>query len=79
VEKAILWAMALHPDERPATVLAFREALLGSREIPAQFSSSPRPAPKTQPIFIFSTEAERWVGYAALGLFLLGLLVTLMR
>ena len=32
-ERAILWAMALHPDERPDTVDEFREALLGYREI----------------------------------------------
>lgn len=28
-EKAILWAMALHPDDRPASIAAFRSALLG--------------------------------------------------
>lgn len=28
-EKAILWAMAMHPDDRPASVAEFREALLG--------------------------------------------------
>jgi len=28
-ERAILWAMRLHPDERPESVQAFREALLG--------------------------------------------------
>ena len=33
-ERAILWAMALHPDERPDSVDQFREALLGYRESP---------------------------------------------
>src|SRR5512146_164644 len=28
-ERAVLWAMSLHPDERPATVSDFRQALLG--------------------------------------------------
>ena len=28
-ERAVLWALALHPDERPPDVAAFREALLG--------------------------------------------------
>jgi serine/threonine-protein kinase len=32
VERAILWALALHPDERPATVAAMREALYGHTE-----------------------------------------------
>ncbi len=30
-EKAILWAMRLHPDERPENVRAFRQALVGDR------------------------------------------------
>ncbi len=33
-EKAVLWAMSLHPDERPNTIDEFREALLGYRESP---------------------------------------------
>lgn len=33
-EKAILWAMSLHPDERPATINDFRQALLGFHEPP---------------------------------------------
>ena len=33
-ERAILWAMSLHPDERPSTIDEFRQALLGYRESP---------------------------------------------
>ncbi|RME88295.1 MAG: serine/threonine protein kinase [Anaerolineae bacterium] len=33
-ERAILWAMALHPDERPSSVDHFRQYLFGLREIP---------------------------------------------
>ena len=33
-EKAILWAMNLHPDERPQSITIFREALIGTQEIP---------------------------------------------
>jgi serine/threonine protein kinase len=29
IERAILWAMALHPDDRPATIRQFRELLFG--------------------------------------------------
>ena len=32
-QKAILWAMELHPDNRPESVEAFRETLIGSRPI----------------------------------------------
>jgi serine/threonine protein kinase len=33
-EKAVLWAMALHPDERPATIEILKETLFFGREIP---------------------------------------------
>jgi serine/threonine protein kinase len=34
VERVILWAMALHPDDRPASIKAFREALFGENPPP---------------------------------------------
>jgi serine/threonine protein kinase len=33
-ENAILWAMELHPNDRPATVEEFRSYLMGTRELP---------------------------------------------
>jgi serine/threonine protein kinase len=78
VEKAVLWAMSLHPDDRPASVHIFREALLGTRDIPTPLNNL-RPAFESPAFTIFSTSMERVVGYAALGLFLLGLVVTLLR
>jgi serine/threonine-protein kinase len=36
VERAILWAMSLHPDNRPANVVEFRDALLGKQEVPTR-------------------------------------------
>ena len=33
-EKCLLWAMNLHPDERPINVSNFRQALFGDRAIP---------------------------------------------
>jgi len=46
-EQAILWAMNLHPDDRPQSIDEFRQALLGYRE-PA---TRPRP---TRPIYSLS-------------------------
>lgn len=40
-ERAILWAMALHPDERPATVEEFRAYLMGTRELSARPAIQP--------------------------------------
>ena len=76
VEKAILWAMSLHPDDRPANVIEFREALIGNHEIPdradLQRSSFDMPA-----FTIFPQ--EQIVGYAALALFLIGLFATIWK
>ncbi len=35
VERAILWGMALHPDDRPPDIRALRESLLGNRASPS--------------------------------------------
>ncbi len=76
VERAILWAMSLHPGDRPNTVIQFRDALLGKQEIPErtdlQQSSFDIP---TLSIF----PEEQFAAYTVLGLFLLGLITTLLR
>lgn len=36
IARAILWAMSMHPDDRPASVAQFAEALFGSGELPPQ-------------------------------------------
>jgi serine/threonine-protein kinase len=76
VEKAILWAMSLHPDDRPKNVIEFREALLGKKETPEHVS----PDRSSFDIPAFSLFPQEQVAtYAAVGLFLIGLIVTLLR
>ncbi len=76
VEKAILWAMSLHPDDRPKNVIEFREALLGKKETPEHVS----PGRSSFDIPAFSLfPQEQVAAYAAVGLFLIGLIVTLLR
>jgi serine/threonine-protein kinase len=77
-ERAILWAMALHPDERPASIQILREALLGNLDIP-ETQENPKPTINMPRSSIFSNTTEIIVGYTALGLFLIGLIVTLFR
>ncbi|MBP6176705.1 MAG: serine/threonine protein kinase [Anaerolineales bacterium] len=78
VEKAILWAMSLHPDDRPKTVIELREALLGKKEIPERDDLS-RPG-YDMDMSSFSLYAQEQIaGYAAVGLFLIGLVITLLR
>jgi serine/threonine-protein kinase len=76
VEKAILWAMSLHPDDRPKNVVEFRDALIGNHEVPdradLQRSNFDMPAFTILP-------QERIAGYAALGLFFIGLIATLSK
>jgi serine/threonine-protein kinase len=35
-EKAILWAMELHPDHRPESIESFRQYLFGTKELPSR-------------------------------------------
>jgi len=72
-EKAILWAMALHPDDRPQTVEMFRESLLGSY----QPVSRPLSKPKTSITRYFNTDPERALIIISAGLFLVSLIATL--
>jgi serine/threonine protein kinase len=69
IENAILWATALHPDERPDSIEILRQALLGTREPPTIPVAVSRRQQKPDSILL----------WAAAGLFLLSLIATLMR
>jgi serine/threonine-protein kinase len=75
-EKAILWAMNLHPDERPQDIELFRQALIGNWIPPI------RPVGKSQTPtlrMIFSASYERILLWVAAGLLFLSLIITLAR
>ena len=40
-EKAIQWAMELHPDQRPDSIETFRQYLFGTKELPTRPLSRP--------------------------------------
>lgn len=73
VERAILWAMNLHPDERPETMEVFRQALLGDRP------TVPRPV--AQPLKISENlgPIEKNLIWISLSLTLLSFVITLLR
>jgi serine/threonine-protein kinase len=75
VEQAILWAMALHPDDRPPDVATFRSALQ-SAELGAEVAR--RIAAALAPGRIFPTRSERILASVAAGLLVLALLATLL-
>jgi eukaryotic-like serine/threonine-protein kinase len=79
-EKAIQWAMSMHPDERPHTVNEFKQALLGYRETPTLpvFSSRVK-LPSQSAMDYLAHPPEAALAWSAAVLFLLSLLVTLIR
>ncbi len=74
-ERAILWAMELHPDDRPPSAEAFRQYLMGTRELP------PRPLVQVrshEPILSFyNKRPEQYLILAALGLLIISLIASL--
>lgn len=68
VSEAILWAMEMHPDDRPQTIEQFAQALFGH-------STRPRPI---QPVDLTEALRANWfIAVLALTLFLLALVITL--
>ena len=77
-ERAIIWAMSLHPDERPSTIDDFRQALLGYAEAPTLPISGRRARP--QPVWDYLAHTpEATLAWSAAVLFLVSLLATLVR
>ena len=72
-EKAILWAMALHPDDRPQSIEIFRDGLLDG------FQPVTRPAmrPGSSISHYFNTNPERTLIAISVGLTLISLIATL--
>jgi serine/threonine-protein kinase len=69
VERALLAALAMHPDERPATVGLFRAALLGGA-----LPEAPQPAPAWQ----VALEANRSLTAGVLALLVISWVVTVL-
>ena len=75
-ERAILWAMNLHPEERPQDVETFRQALLGDWN-PVTRPRASLPGPSI--VDLVSSPIELTLIWVSAGLVLLSLLFTLMR
>ncbi len=77
-EKAVLWAMSLHPDERPLTINDFRQALLGYSETPT-LPLAVRRAHQHSIWDYLGHTPEATLAWSAAVLFLISLLATLVR
>jgi serine/threonine-protein kinase len=75
-ERAILWAMSLHPEERPQDVEAFRQALLGDWN-PVAKPRAPLPGPSL--VDLVSSPVELTLIWITAGMIFLSLLFTLIR
>jgi eukaryotic-like serine/threonine-protein kinase len=73
-ERAVFWAMNLHPDERPQSVEQFRQALLGDWT-PGQQSRRSMPTPGL--IDLLSSPVERALIWISVILLFLSLIATL--
>lgn len=76
-ERAILWAMNLHPNDRPQDIEAFRQALLGAEWKPATRPRATLSAPSLADLL--SSSAERWLIWLSAAAILLSLILTIMR
>jgi serine/threonine-protein kinase len=74
-ERAILWAMELHPDDRPGSVEELRQFLIGTRELPVRPLVQIRPK---NPVRDFAMgKPEQVLIWASVGLLLISLVASL--
>jgi serine/threonine protein kinase len=74
-ERAILWAMELHPDDRPGSAEQFRQSLVGTRELPIRPQIPVHP--KISVLDLIRRTPERALLWASVGLLLLSLVASL--
>jgi serine/threonine-protein kinase len=75
-ERAILWAMSLHPDDRPQDIETFRQSLLGTLN---PITQPRKPRRSLDPAEIISGSTERVLVVIMIVLLLLSLLTTVIR
>ncbi len=75
-ERALMWSMSTHPEERPQDVEAFRQALLGDR-IPDMRTRLQPPGLSRDEIVIMPS--ERILIFLAVGLLIVSLVITLFQ
>ncbi|MFN2121545.1 MAG: serine/threonine protein kinase, partial [Anaerolineales bacterium] len=77
-ERAILWAMALHPDDRPQTMDLLTDFLFEGGNIPTRPRTPQAGVGPAEPQFLAS-RSDALVAWAAASLLLLSLIATLVR
>ncbi len=78
IERTVLWAMALHPDDRPATINDFREALFGDNPPPTSAGHTARYIKSLAKAAVPLTQPDRVLAVIGLSLLLLAVLTSLL-
>jgi serine/threonine-protein kinase len=77
-EKAVLWAMALHPDDRPGSIEVFNNYLFSGGALPAR-PVAHQSAFEIPRLDLFSPQTDTVLLWTAGGLLLLSLIATLLH
>jgi serine/threonine protein kinase len=76
-EQAILWAMALHPDDRPPDVATFQEALEPNNTLLVRAEGETLVVQPTIRLPSLTSPVDRYLAAATVGLLILAVLLTL--
>jgi eukaryotic-like serine/threonine-protein kinase len=76
-ERAILWAMELHPNDRPGTAEELRQTLLGTRELPLRPPGQIHP--KESVFDHFRGKTEQVLIWTSVGLLIVSLVASLIH
>jgi serine/threonine protein kinase len=74
-ERAILWAMELHPDDRPGTAEELRQTLIGTRELPIR--PQVQLHPRVSVLDYLRGKPEQALILASIGLLIISLVASL--
>jgi serine/threonine protein kinase len=75
-EQAVLWAMSIHPDDRPPDVETFRRALFGEQVINQRRHT--RPVARSSG-GSFTTPVDNFLLFLSIGVLILSLMITIFR
>lgn len=77
-ERAVLWAMALHPDDRPDSIDLLRQYLFNGGSIPAR-QRPPQSAFQIPALDLFGSQTDALLAWGAISLLVLSLIATLLH
>ena len=77
-DRSVLWAMALHPDERPPSIEILKDTLFSGRDIPIRTQSQTK-KPRESIQTILSSKPENYLAWISGVLFLVSLIASMLN